>query len=173
MGGNLNERAQQQRGFFERLASWVPGYGGYADRERRREVDKLEREFIAQKLFGLKTGVKRLVDELTTANHYDGLAAYDKLLNKIDKIAQRIRTATYGWSGMFDAVKIGEAELEKLYQYDLGLVEATNEVALAVTELQGLGGDPAAAQAKAKQVLELLDRIDDYFGKRQELVTRG
>jgi hypothetical protein len=173
MAGNLQDRAKQQRSFLEKLGGWIPGYGGYADRERRREVDRLEREFVAGKIVAQKTGVKRLVDELMSAGRYDGLAVYDKIMNKVDKVANKIKAAPYGWSGMFDSVKIDEAALDKLYQYDCGLVEGAQELALAVAELSGLGSNPSAAQAKANTILELLDRIDDYFSRRTELVSRG
>lgn len=170
MAGNLYDRAKGQQGFIEKIGSYIPGFGGYMDKETRRDADRMEREFVATKLLNQKNAVKRAVDDLMQNGVYEGLAVFDKLLSKIDKVANKIKNASQGYSGLFDTIKIGEAELEKLYQYDLGLVEAAKEVELAATQL---GGDATTAQAKARQMGDLLDRIDDYFSKRAEIMTRG
>ena len=171
--GNLEDRVDNQRGYLRRIAGLIPGFSGYSDREKRREADKLEREFLAQKIVAQKNGVRRLMDDFTAAGKIEGISNFDKILNKIDKLAARIRNASYGWSGLFDAIEIRSAELEKLYQYDLGLVEGVQELATAIAEMQKLASDPPAAQAKARDVGELVDRMDDYFSRRTELVTRG
>ena len=57
-------------------------------------------------LFAQKNAVKRTVDELMSNGSYDGLAAYEKIMNKLDKVAQRIKNATQGYSGMFDTMPL-------------------------------------------------------------------
>lgn len=171
--GNLNDRVNEQRGTLRRIIGLVPGFSGYSDREKRREADKLEREFVAQKIVAQKTAVRRVMDELLSAGKIEGISDFEKINNKIDKLAARIRNASYGWTGLFDAIEIRAAELEKLYQYDLGVVEGATELANAIAEMQKLATDAPAARAKARDVAELVDRIDDYFSRRTELVTRG
>jgi hypothetical protein len=39
-----------EKNFLERLASYVPGLGGYREREGRRETDRRLREFLATRL---------------------------------------------------------------------------------------------------------------------------
>src|SRR6185295_8606716 len=104
---------------------------------------------------------------------YDGLAAYDKLMNKLDKVGQRIKFATQGYSNMFDSMKFDAAALEQLYGYDLGLVENAKKLKTLAAELQSLASDAAKASAKAKQLSDLVDRIDDYFSKRAEYLARS
>ena len=173
MAGNLYDKAQGQKGLLQKIGSYIPGFGGYMDKETRREADKIERDFIADKLSNQKNGIKRTVDDLMSNGNYDGLAQYEKLMNKLDKVSQKIKNASQGYTGMFDSIKIDEAGLERIYQYDLGLVEATKEVELAATELSGLGSDAAKASAKARQLSDLVDRIDDYFNKRAEAIAKS
>jgi hypothetical protein len=173
MAGNLYDKAQSQKGLLQKIGSYIPGFGGYMDRETRRDADKMERDFVAEKLANQKNAVKRTVDDLMSAGNYDGLAQYEKLMNKLDKVSQKIRNASQGYTGMFDSVKIDDAALERIYTYDLGLVEAAKEVELAATELQGLSSDAQKASAKAKQLSDLVDRIDDYFNKRAEAIAKG
>jgi hypothetical protein len=47
---------------------------------------------------------------------------------------------------------------------------AAKEVELAATEL---GSDAGVAQQKARAMGDLLDKIDDYFSKRAEILARG
>ena len=54
-----------------------------------------------------------------------GLAYVDDLENAAIKIRQfidRIKTAAYGYAGLFDAIKIKNEELNTIYQYDLILL---------------------------------------------------
>jgi hypothetical protein len=173
MAGNLYDKAMSQQGFLQKIGSYIPGFGGYMNKETRREADKMERDFVADKLSMQKNGIKRAVDDLMSNGNYDGLAQYEKLMNKLDKVAAKIKSAAQGYTGLFDTIKMDDAALARIYQYDLGLVEAAREVELATNELQGLASDPTKASAKARQLSDLVDRIDDYFNKRAEAIAKS
>ncbi len=53
----------------------------------------------------------------------------------LDRLANRIRHADYGASGFFDAVKIGQDELEAIYAFDLALSENVEYLAVQVEQL--------------------------------------
>lgn len=114
---------QSEKNLLEKLADAIPGLKGYRDKEARRDTDKRFREYLANRL---ETGGKKGIDEakrkMVNQGQLDGLAELDRLSDKLFKIANMIRHATYGYSGFFDQVKIEEAELDRLYQYDLSLV---------------------------------------------------
>ena len=48
----------------------------------------------------------------------------------------KIRTATYGYSGFFDAVKINETELSQLYQFDLAFFDVADQVGRALDNVR-------------------------------------
>jgi hypothetical protein len=60
----------------------------------------------------------------------------------LDRLANRIRHADYGSTGFFDAVKIGEAELDRLYAFDLALTETVEYLALQVEQLPETADTP-------------------------------
>jgi len=68
---------------------------------------------------------------------------------------------------------ICDAALQKLYQYDLVMVEAAKEVELRTNELRSLSSDPQKAGDKAREVASLVDRFDDYFNERSEVMAQG
>lgn len=168
---NLHERAVSQRNIVERIASAIPGFAGYLERETRRDVDKLQRDFCADKLFAQKTPIKRVLDDLVTAGEIDGIAPFDKLMNRIDRVAQRIKNADRGYSGLFATVKVDEDDLMRVYEYDLSLAEAVTEVAHKVAEMDA--DDRAKLMGKVKETIELVDRVDSFFAKREEILRKG
>ena len=122
---NLHQRAVSQRNIVERIAAAIPGFSGYQERETRRDVDKLQRDFCADKLFAQKTPIKRVLEEMISNGEIDGITPFEKLMNRIDRVAQKIKTADRGWSGLFATTKVGEDELMKVYEHDLSLAEPT------------------------------------------------
>ncbi len=168
---NLHERAVSNRNIIERIGSYIPGFSGYLEKETRRDVDQVQRAFCADKLFGQKTAIKRVLDDLISGGEIDGIAPFEKLMNRLDRVAQKIKNAPRGYSGMFDTVKVGEDELMKVYEHDLSLAEAVTEVAHKVTEMTA--GDRSKLMAKVQETIELVDRVDTFFAKREELLRKG
>ena len=58
--------SSDQRSWIERLSDKIPGYSGYVDRERRRDIDKLHREHLADRLRSLKTPLTEAMRDLTS-----------------------------------------------------------------------------------------------------------
>jgi hypothetical protein len=132
---------------FKGILSKVPGFGGYVERQERRDADKLLREVIADRMeeqWGRISSLQRDFISQGEIAYVDDLeAAAIKLRTFID----RIRRAPRGYSGMFDAVKINEQELAKLYQYDAAMLELVDEVERAIDNVEasiGSDGLPAA-----------------------------
>ena len=168
---DLYEKSRGQRGIMERLAELIPGYSGYADRERRRDVDKVERDFLAGKLVELKTPVKRALDEIVASGDIDGITPFEKLLNRLDGLANKLKFADRGYSGLFDTVKVDEADLDQLHQHTLSMAEAVQEVGHAVAAFDP--SDRGKLLGQVKNTVDLLDRVGEYFARREEILRKG
>jgi hypothetical protein len=79
----------------------------------------------------------------------------------LDRLANRIRHADYGSSGFFDAVKIGEAELDRLYAFDLALSESVEYLALQVEQLP-----ETADEQMLSRLLDATGAADRKFDER-------
>lgn len=165
------EQARGNRNWLERLGEKIPGYRGYQDRELRRDVDKLEREHLSIALSRVKASLREVARTYVDAGKIGTLAAFDRLDRKLDGLSQAIRFADYGVSGIFDAVKIGEAELERLHEFDLVLVEEVDSLSAAVAEVPVAGGaDPMATlEAAAARVRA----IEEKWAGRDSAMTAG
>src|SRR6185369_4793306 len=111
-----------QRNWIERLSSKIPGYSGYVDRERRRDIDKLHREHLADRLRRLKTPLTEFMKELSSTGRLFEVSPVDSAIKKLDQLENRVRFASYGYSGFFDVVKIEQDQLDSIYRFDLALV---------------------------------------------------
>ena len=75
----------------------------------------------------------------------------------------RVKTASYGYAGFFDAVRINSNELQKLYAYDLQMLEDVSSIASAVDNVEasmGSDGLPAAMRHLTTLCQELVDAYD-------------
>lgn len=144
---DLVSKIGDEQNILEKLASKIPGFGGYLKEEQRRTADKLLRDTLAsryeeqwQRISAIQ---RRMVEELMI-DQVDNLeSAAIKLRTFIDTM----KTAAYGYGGLFDAIKINEPELQKLYEYDNDLLNGVTKVASAVDNVEasvGTDGLPAA-----------------------------
>jgi len=145
------ESAKGHRGWLETLSEKIPGYAGYADRERRRDADRVVREHVAGILDHVKDDLDTARLLLTDQTRLEQVGAIDRVGKRVESLADRLRTATYGYAGLFDAQKIGDAELARLYEFDGGLeadAQAMMPLCAGVLEaVQGKGEMTAATGA--------------------------
>jgi len=168
------DKSQSQKGGFEKLLSKIPGFKGYLAKESRRECDKLERDFIARAFDSSREPLRRTVRAVAESGNFDALrviAGIDPLEKTIEKVANRVRFADYGYSGFFDAVKVEEPELERLYAFDLALYERAEQLEKRCRELPTLTGDPDALKAEIELLNQLVREIDRDFDQRERIVS--
>ena len=152
-----------------KIRKTLSGFVGYLDRENRREADKLLRATIASRYeqqWGRISTIQRQMIEAGNLEQVDQLeAAAIKLRTFID----RVKVASYGYAGFFDAVRINETELQKLYSYDLQLLEDVNSISSAVDNVEasmGSDGLPAAMRhltTLSQDVIDAYDRRDEVL----------
>ncbi|HEV3470475.1 MAG TPA: hypothetical protein VG148_14225 [Pyrinomonadaceae bacterium] len=153
-----------QRNWLERLGDKIPGYSGYVEKERRRDIDKLHREHLADRLRATKQPVSDLVRELSSSGRLFEVGPLERVSKKIDQIENRVRFASYGYAGFFDVVKIQEAELDRLHRFDLALVEKVEELerqARSLAERAATADGLKAAAAEAERAADDLNRTFD------------
>jgi hypothetical protein len=135
------ERARERRNILEELGARIPGFKGYLDRELRRDVDKMQRDWLAGQVDRARFAVNGKIRAWSKAGKLDILSTAGSVEKALDRLANRIRHADYGASGFFDVVKIREAELDTIYAFDLALAEAVEYLAVQVEQLPASADD--------------------------------
>jgi len=166
---NGYEEARAQRNVLEKLGEKIPGYRGFQDRELRRDVDRLQREHLSSELGRLKGVLRDRARSYTDAGKIGALTGFDRLDRQLDGLSQAVRFADYGATGLFDAVKIGEAELERVYQFDLALLDDIEVFeAMAATVPAPGSEDPAPVLDRLQQAVRALDA---EWKKRETVIS--
>ena len=142
----------------------IPGFRSYLERETRREVDKLHRDWLADQVDRGRKGLQAKVRDWSRSGNLANLDLASSLEKLLDRFANRIRHADYGYTGIFDAVKIQEAELEALYHFDLGLID---QVETLQAQIEGLPG--TAAEPALRNLLGMAEAADRAFDERATL----
>lgn len=163
------EAAKAERNWLERLGEKVPGFRGFQDRELRRDVDKMQREHLARELGRLEQALRGKARAYTDAGKIGSLHLFDRIDRKLDGLSQAIRFADYGQSGFFDVVKFGEEELERLYRFDLSIVDdlAALRGDVAAVPLPDQGDPTAALEALAGR----LETVAEKWSRRETVVA--
>ena len=163
------EQARAQRSALERLTARIPGFAGFQDRELRRDVDKLQREHLAEELRRIKGKARELARSYTDAGQIGLLDRFARLERGLDRLGQSVRFADYGASGLFDPVKIGEPELVRLYEFDLALLDDLADLERHVEAVPEPGqGDPEAGM---EAVLARVRALDARWSERETLLS--
>jgi hypothetical protein len=159
------------RNWIERLSSKIPGYSGYVDRERRRDIDKLHREHLADRLRALKPGLTDLVRELTGGGRLFEVTPVDTAIKKLDHLENRVRFASYGYAGFFDVVKIEQQQLDSIYKFDMALVEHADKIDAAISRLKAQAGTPDGLKAACAEVVSEIDQTHRIFDERYNAIN--
>jgi len=173
---DLRDTLDKALGGLEDLARKIPGYRGYKEKEMRREADRLLRESIA-KAFGDQ--ILRLVDfqgQLVAGGKIELLeyaTDMDDAVRRLQTLVDRIKRASMGYAGFFDAVKVKEKQLDALYEFDDSLLGQIDVVKSAIDDVQtaldtGEGLPDAIASVK-----RIAGEINQLFSQREQVIIEA
>jgi chromosome segregation ATPase len=162
---------EDSKGGLESLASKIPGYRGYKEKENRRAADKLLRDHLSDQLNEQKRRLAELQRDLLEGGGLLLVDDLDRAVTKVQNLADRIRTASYGYAGLFDEIKVKEEELDALYDFDesmLGHLSAIQSAIDALAAAVDAGGDVKAA---IRDVVSAAEEANATWRQRQSAIT--
>jgi len=169
LGDQILSKITDSKDLLTRIGSKIPGFSGYIERQERRTSDQLLRKTIAAR-FGEHVGrISQLQSDFVNQGELSVLDDIETAVIRLQTFADRIRTASRGYSGVFDAVKIDEEALNKILQYDNTLLETSDQVSKAIDHVQAsIGTD--GLQASIRNLQAVSQQCIDAFNKRDEIV---
>lgn len=171
MSDSAVEAAKSQMGAVERLLKGLPGISGYYEKEMRRDADKRLREQVAQALEQCKAELMDVQNQLLRGGGLLHMDDVDQAIVKLQILIDRVKTASYGYAGLFDTVRIKEEQLDALHRFDaamagevVGLKGSIDALAAAVGSSTGI---PAAIDGLIKHVADL----NRLFDRRKDAIV--
>ncbi|MBU0638936.1 MAG: hypothetical protein KKB50_08740 [Planctomycetes bacterium] len=169
--GDIRERAHQDRNWLQRVLHALPGFHGYLGKEERRESDKLLREHLATKLVQLRRRLDPVIQELTSGSGLLLVGEVDRVKTALDRLAARLRHAEYGYSGLFDAVKIREAELDRLYEFDAALLDRIEQMGEVLGAATAAAGNSNQLRLEIGRLRTLTREFDEHIDGRMHMLA--
>jgi hypothetical protein len=170
MKDQIYQKVTDSMDIFKKLASKIPGFKGYVERQNRRDSDKLIRDTLFRRFRELEGRVSDLQVEFINQGAIEQMDDLEKAALRLRTFADKVHTAPRGYAGLFDAIKINETELAKLYEFDSALMDKADEIGRAIDNIHesvGTDGLPAAIrnlQTLSKECVKTYER-------RQEVVV--
>jgi len=152
-----------------KIRGFLAGFVGYVERENRRNADKVLRETVAQRYEEQWARISELQKQLVNAGQLEVVDDLEASAVKLRGFIDRVRRASYGYAGFFDAVRINEPELTKDYEYDLVLLQDVEKVKAAVDNVAasiGSDGLPAAI----RNLTTICQDVIDAYNRRDEVI---
>ena len=104
---DLRDKLSGQRNWLEQILLKIPGFQGYLEKENRREADHLLRQHLAGRLAEAKRRLNDRILMLTNTGRMCWLQRLNPASSLLEKLEGRVRFARHGYSGFFDAAKVG------------------------------------------------------------------
>jgi hypothetical protein len=164
------EKVTGQQDPFKKIASYIPGFGGYVERQNRRDADKLLRDTVARRFDEQWKRASQIQVDMVSNGMIQYVDDMEKAALQLRTFIDKISTAPRGYSGLFDAVKINEKELEALYQYDAAFFDLAEQVGRALDNVEASLGDEAALPAAIRNVTTIARMAVETYNRRSEVV---
>ena len=164
------EKVTSQTDPFKKVASFIPGFNGYIERQNRRDADKLLRDTVARRFQEHWKRASQLQSDMVSSGMIAFVDDMEKAAIQLRTFIDKITTAPRGYSGLFDAVKINEKELEAIYQFDAAFFDLADQVGRALDNVEASLGDQAALPAAIRNLISLARMAVETYNRRSEVV---
>ena len=168
--GDIYEKVKDSRTALEKLTDFIPGWGGYQERQTRRKADRLLRQTLADKLAGQRRRLDVAQKDLISHGKMDLLDDVGSAVTQLQTFIDRVRLASYGYSGLFDAAKINEAELEQMYNFDAALFEYVERLDAANDRLRQAIPSGEGLVETIRIVQDVCREANSTFDQREHVI---
>jgi len=163
------DQVKSKQGILSKIQNFLTG--GYGTKEDLRELDKKLRDSYYADFKGMRHRWEEIYLEALEAKQRNG-ADYKKVIQVMDRVAEKINRADYGYAGLMDRKgHIREDELAKVFNYDKALGDQVQVLEQAIDDLYALveaenwGETPPKVRAVKLQLLDIEKKWD---GREEE-----
>jgi hypothetical protein len=168
--GDVYEKVKDSRTALEKLTDFIPGWSGYQERQTRRKADQLLRETLADKLANQRKRLNEAQKDLIEHKRMDLLDNLESASTQLQTFIDRIRLATYGYAGIFDAAKVKEEELGQLYDFDVALVQYVERLEAANDRLREAIPTGEGLVETIRIVQDICTEANSAFDEREHVI---
>ncbi|HCN36764.1 MAG: hypothetical protein IAE65_04975 [Ignavibacteria bacterium] len=158
---------KSKESFLEKIKRYIPGYDGYVNRDNARELDTQLRNKLALSLEANKTSLKNALNSLTKNKKLFESQDLDKLDKKNENVIAKLKSASRGYSGAFDIVKIKEEKLNQIYEFDNALISDIEIINNSFNEIESNASANTDIKTPVENASRALDNLISKFDQRE------
>lgn len=169
---DLYDKIQGESSGLGNLLSKIPGIDGYMERSRRRKADQILRTTIAARLEEIRLKFSTVHQELSrdilmAIDHAEPLGRVDTRFNAL---IGKIKDAPVGYAGFFDAVKVKEEDLARIYAFDNAMLNHVEQIEASTAVLNKAASDGGDVGAAIRELDGALQAANTSFNSRDEVI---
>jgi len=168
----MYEKAKEEMRLSERILAELPGFRGYKEKELRRESDKLIRNHLYQRLTEARKDLKEIFQKLSDSRLHEVLTDMDRFIMRFDRVSEKINHASYGYAGFFNIVKVEEEKLDKMIEFDTGLIDDVDKIVEETTAFKKevMKQKFEKVREHIQNLSDMLEELEETFSGREEVI---
>jgi hypothetical protein len=155
------------------LLKIIPGYSGYRAKEARRDEDKRVRTELARQYETIAQELGAQQGELVRAQRFAEIGNVERLERALRLFIDRLRTATYGYGGLFSDNPIDEHALDQIGAYDRALGDGIDQLRQQVGALGAAARGTGDLGEALNAVQHTIDDLNRRFDLRGQAIETG
>jgi len=171
MTDSFVDRAEESMGALERVFKGLPLVREYNDKELRREADHRLRQLLASELEQEKQRLYDLQKQLLRGGGLVWMDDADGAIQRLQTLIDRIKTASYGYAGLFAAVKVEAEQLDALHRFDVALAERAQEINKRISQMEASAANRDALGPAIQAVNGTVTELQRLFDKRSHAIV--
>ncbi len=167
---DLRSTVSDARGALEKLVGKIPGYHGYKEKEMRREADRLLRLHLSERFMEQRGKLANVQNHLASEGKLEDLGLLERVMLQLQLLIDRLKVAEYGYTGLFDALRVKEEHLDALYLYDSALTVSVDQLAEKMDKLAIAAMAGEEIRTVANDALLLLQELNTTLDRRKDAI---
>jgi hypothetical protein len=170
---DLRERVVEDRGLISKIQAYIPGFSGYRAKEDLRAADNMLRIQAADSLASARVDVEACRAVMARNMTLEYLESLGALIARFKTVDGEVRHAAQGYSGISSKIQVQQSELNKLYEYDLSLMNGLADIKGDAAKLRAAVDtkDGVSINANIASIDAKLASLEDLFRKRMTVIT--
>jgi len=169
---DIRERIEEDRGLLKKIQTYIPGFRGYRQREDIRDADRMLRAQLAQKLAIQRRGLEEcrgILAQSPGTKEHDMIGG---LISQFKKVEGRVSHAAVGYSGIAADIRINETELDRLYEYDVRMLDHMTSITSSIESLKNglMAADETTAFRDMMNIKARMTDFEDTFNGRMNAI---
>ncbi len=169
---DLYDQITGENNGLQKLMQKIPGLGGYMEKGQRRKADQILRETLAARLEQSRLQLTNVHQELgrdivRAMDYAEPLGRADNLLMGL---IGKIKDAPVGYAGFFDANKVKEEDLARIYAFDASIYNHADEIDASIAAAEKAMQGDGDLNSAIRRLTTVLQQANQDFASRDEVI---